>query len=42
MTEVDNLKQVVADGPARLTIAQVTFYIHLLAKFERPINVFGQ
>jgi hypothetical protein len=42
LTEVDNLKQVVADGTARLTVAEVALYIDLLAQLEASVNVFGQ
>jgi hypothetical protein len=37
--EMHDLKEIVADRPARLAVGQVSLDLHLLAKFQRTINV---
>jgi hypothetical protein len=41
LAEVNYLEQVVADSPARLTVAEMTLDVDLLAKLERSVDIFG-
>jgi hypothetical protein len=41
MAEVNDLKKVVADCPARLAVAEMSLDVDLFAKLERSIDVIG-
>jgi hypothetical protein len=39
MAEVNDLQQIVAHGPARFAVGEVSFDAHLLAKLQRAVNI---
>jgi hypothetical protein len=41
LAEVNYLEQVVTDSPARLTVAEMTLDVDLLAELERSVDIFG-
>jgi len=41
LAEVNYLEQVIANSPARFTVAEMTLDVDLLAKLKRSVDVFG-
>jgi len=41
LAEVNYLKQIIADSPARLAVAEMALDVGLLAELKRSIDVFG-